>query len=213
MKIIPVNIPIIAAIITAAGSIIGIIFAQHSKVKQEIALRRKIELFDRKQKAYRDILKILAKVNDHSYLIGSEVNWKIIRYVYDEVILIGSKEVVEKTNELLLDTSPDSRGTDEKIKKLWNAIRRDLHIGELSLDQMHMIRPSPDTVTALALYDKHSDTLKSLGLKTPKQISEMDIDAINTKSKIDKSHLETIKSMVIKELEYERDLQRFLDGV
>lgn len=203
-------IPVITTIITVAGSIIGIIVAQYLKVRQEIALRRKIELFDRKQKAYRDILKILSKMQDHSYFLGTHVNWKITRYAYDEIMLIGSKEVIEKTNELLSDNSPDSQGTDNKMKSLWNSIRKDLYGEEIPLDHMHMIRPSPETINALSLHDKHSSKLKSLGIDTPEKTSNMDIDTVSSQTTIDKDELDLIKKMTKKELEYEQELKLFL---
>lgn len=204
-------VPVIVAIITAASSIIGIIFAQYLKVRQEIILRRDIELFDRKQKAYRDTLKIISKMKDHSYFLGAQVNWKILRYVYDEIMLIGSKEVVEKTNELLDDESSDSRGTDIKRKNLWNAIRKDLYGKKIPSKDMHMIRPSTETLAALSLYGEHSKELKSSGIDTLEKANNMDIDVVNKQTKIDKTNLNLIKDMAKKELEYEDELKRFLD--
>lgn len=204
-------VPVVTTILTVAGSIIGIFFAHHLKVSREIAIRRKIELFDRKQKAYRDILKILSKMKDHSYFIGTRINWKITRYMYDEIILIGSKDVVEKTNDLLLDTSPDSQGTDKKMKNLWNAIRKDLYGEEIPLDQMHMIRPDDETRTALELYHKNSAQLKISGINTPEEASEMDIEKVNNETQIDKNDLDLIKKMTKKELEYENELKQFLE--
>lgn len=204
-------VPVVTTIITVAGSIIGIIIAHHLKVRQEIAIRRKIELFDRKQKAYRDILQILSKIQDHSYFLGTSVNWRITRYAYDEIMLIGSKEVIEKTNELMDDKSLDSQETDKKMKNLWNAIRKDLYGEEIPLEHMHMIRPAPETITALDLHNKHSDKLKSSGIDTIEKASDMDIDVVSKDIEINKKDLDLIKKMTKKELEYENELKQFLE--
>jgi hypothetical protein len=205
-------VPVVTTILTVAGSIIGIFFAHHLKVSREIAIRRKIELFDRKQKAYRNILKTLSKMQDHSYFIGTRINWKITRHMYDEIILVGSKEVVEKTNDLLLDNSPDSQETDKKMKNLWNAIRKDLYGEEIPFNQMHVIKPDDKTITALEVYHKYSAQLKILGIDTPEKASEMDIEKVNNETQIDKNNLNLIKKMTNKELEYEQELKRFLEN-
>jgi hypothetical protein len=204
-------VPIIAAIITTAGSIIGIIITLSQRVKKEIELKREIELFDRKQKAYRDLIHIIFKYQDHSYFIGSQVNWKIIRHVYNELILIGSKEVLEKTNELFQDVSPDSQGTNALIKELWKVIRKDLYKEDLTFEQMHMITPMQKTVDAKVLVDKYFDQLKSIGIDTPEKASLMDVDKISVQSNISKTELESIKEMVKNELEYEKELKKFLE--
>lgn len=204
-------VPVIAAIITAAGSIIGIIVTQHLRVKKEIELRRKIELFDRKQKAYRKILKILSKMEDHITFLGTPVNWKILRYAYNEIILVGSKEVVDKTNELLHDDSPDSSKSDIKIANLWNAIRKDLYGEELSVSDIHMIGPSPTDLKALSLHDKHFDKLKSVGIDTLEKTSGMDIDSICNKTQINTDELNSIKKMAKNQLDFDDELKRFVE--
>ncbi|MEW6044206.1 MAG: hypothetical protein AB1608_08075 [Thermoproteota archaeon] len=205
-------IPVVVAIITAMGSIIGIIITQYLKTKQEIKLKRENDLFDRKQKAYRDILKTFSKMHDHSYFIGSQVNWKIMRYVYNEILLIGSKNVVTITNDLLTDESPDSRGTNEKMKKLYAAIREDLYGEQIPVGEIHITTPSTETVRILALYNSCSEKLKAVGIDTPEKASEMNEFDIAKQTGIDVNILNSIKNMTKKEFGYENDLKNFLEN-
>lgn len=211
---------LIITIISALG-IVGASFvsgffllrSHHSKVRQEIKIHRENELFDRKQKAYRELLKVLSRSEDYSNFLGTPINWKIIRYFYDEIMLIGSKEVIEKTNELLSDESPNTKNSDKIMKQLWYAIRKDLYDEKISIDNMKMIRPSPKTIRALALHNVVYFKLKSLGIDTIAKTREMDVDDINKKSQIDKSDLNLIKEMAKEELENENELKRFLEDI
>lgn len=209
----PVEIyEIIAAVLGATISGILLLLTHHKKVNQEIEKHRKIDNFEKRKKAYRKILEMLSKLLDHSHLLGKPVNWKITRYAYNEILLVGSKEVVEKTNELMLSIGEsDSSVTDAKVKNLWNAIRNDLHGEELSPEQMHMIRPSTETLAALSLYHNYSNQLKSAGINSLEKARDMDLSAIHAATQIDTNELLDIKEMAKNELMYDDELNKFLD--
>lgn len=202
-------VPVIAAIITAAGSIISVIYVHSSKVKQELALRREIELFDRKQKAYRTVLHLVSRMTDHSYLIGSEVNWKIIRHVYNEILLVGSSDVIKAANELLQADNKSSEKENELIKNFWNTIRTDLYKQSLSLNEMHVISPSQETIDALNIYHEHLSDFWDGNITTIKDLSEMNVEEIQRLTGIDLENLTKIKNTAIRELQYEKELKEF----
>lgn len=203
-------VPVIVAIITTAGSIIGVIYAQYSKIKQEMKLRREVELFDRKQKAYRAIMNLISKLSDHSYLIGSEVNWKITRNVYNEIMLVGSPEVVKITNTMLIESHDlPSEKEHDLIKRLWDAIRNDLYKQSIPLNEMHVITPSQETVDALKIYHDHASELWEMNITTIKQLSEMNIEEARRLTNMNIDDLTKIKDMAIRELKYEKELEEF----
>lgn len=207
-------VPVIVAIITAAGSIIGVIYAQYSKVKQEMRLRREVELFDRKQKAYRTIMNLILRLYDHSYFIGSEINWKTIRHVYNEIMLVGSLEVAKIANKMIIESHDlASEKKHELIKNLWGAIRNDLYKQSIPTSEMHIISPSQETVDALKIYDTHASTLSNsiIGITTIRQLSEMDVGSIHRITNIDTADLTKIKDMAVRELRYEKELREFLE--
>lgn len=205
------SLQIIIASIGATISGIILLITHHSKVNQEIEKHRKIENFERKQKAYREILRLISQVLDYQRFLGSPMTWKIVRYAYDEIMIVGSKEVVEKANELLLN-KVDGETANNKIKDLWNLIRKDLYGEELPIEHMHVITPSPETVNALSLYHEHSAALISLGINSLEKASNMDVDIINQHTTIDKEKLYLIKKMAENELQYENDFKKFLEG-
>ena len=202
---------IVIGSIGATISGIILLITHHSKVNQEIEKHRKIENFERKQKAYREILKLISKVLDYSHFLGTPVNWKIVRYAYDEIMIVGSKEVVEKTNELLLK-EVSAETTNAKIKDLWNAIRKDLYGEELPIDHMHVISPSSETVNALSTYHECSAKLGACGINSLKDASIMDVTVVSSQTQIDEKKLDLIKRMAINEIEYDDELKRFLEG-
>jgi len=126
---------------------------------------------------------------------------------------VGSKEVVEKTNELMssIGTGGDTSVTDPKVKNLWNAIRKDLYGEEISPEHMHMIRPSTETLDALTLYGNHSDKLKTVGIINLENAADMDLAAVHSATQIDANDLLTIKEMAKNELMYDDELNKFLD--
>ncbi|HJU12904.1 MAG TPA: hypothetical protein VJ792_00415, partial [Candidatus Nitrosotalea sp.] len=132
--------------------------------------------------------------------MGSPVNWKIVRYVYDEIMLIGTKEVIEKTNELLSDNSPDSENADNIMKHLWNVMRKDLYGEEVPLKHMKTITPSPETLRTMVLHNKYFNELKSLGIDTIEKTSKMNIDDVIKHCTIDRDSLNLIKNMAQNEL-------------
>lgn len=116
---------ILQIIVASAGATISgviLLVIHHSRVKQELEIHKKTDEFERKQKAYRAILNLISRVTDHSYLIGSEINWKIMRHVYNEILLVGSLDVVKASNEFILKLDEVSgKKEHELIKNLWIA--------------------------------------------------------------------------------------------
>lgn len=202
-------IPVIAAIITTTGSIISVIYIHNSKVKQELTLRREIELFDRKQKAYRTVLHLISRMTDHSYLIGSEVNWKIIRHVYNEILLVGSSDVVKAANYLLQSNNKSSEKENELIKNLWNTIRTDLYKQNLSLNEMHVISPSQETIDVLNIYNEHLSDFVDRNITTINDLAEINVGETQRLTGMDIGDLTRIKGMAIRELQYEKELKEF----
>lgn len=197
--------------VTISGIII--LLTHHWKVKQEINIHRGIENFNRKQNAYREILQLISKMVDHSHFLGKPVNWRIIRHAYDEIMLVGSKDVVKLANEFIVKSDElEGKKLHDAIKQLWNVIRSDLYGESLPLDEMHIISPSPDTISALNTYHKYANELKAFGINNIEDASEMDIFKIKDKIEIKSGVLSEIKEMAKKELSFEEEFRKFVEA-
>lgn len=204
---------IIVTIVGASISAFVLLMIHHRKVKQEIKIHGNIDNFNERKKAYHDLLQLVSKMSDHSHTLEKPVNWKIIRHIYNEIMLIGSKEVVDVANKFFIDSDTFvGEKEHEAIKRLWNAIRKDLYDETIPLDQMHIINPSPETVTALNLLNTHLNDLKPFGITTLKDAANMNLDDLVNRNALDgnKDNLEAIKKMAIKEIEISDDFEQFL---
>ena len=196
---------------TISGFIL--LLTHHWKVKQEINIHRGIENFNRRQNAYREILQLISKMTDHSHFLGKPVNWRIIRHAYDEIMVVGSKDVVKLANEIIVKSDKlEGKKLHGAIKQLWNVIRSDLYGESLPLEEMHIITPSPDTISALNTYHKYANELKAFGINNIEDASEMDVIKIKDKIEIKEGALSEIKEMAKKELSFEEEFRKFVEG-
>lgn len=161
-------VAVITAIIIAAGSIIGIIITQYLRVKKEIELRREIEVFDRKQDLYRKILDQINQLMDYSYYLGRDMNWKISRKIYDELLLIGSEEVIEYFPELHKEMSNKDSTIEEHLYNVRNAIRKDLYFKELKRKFSRVTTLGNKSKRILEKYEKDLKKLQDNGMKISK---------------------------------------------
>lgn len=203
-----VIIQIITASIGATLSGIILLTIHHRKVKQELDIHRQKDEFDRKQKIYRMVLQHISRLLDQSHLLGSEVNWRITRQIYEELLIVGSPKVIKIYNNFILNLDKiEGKVEHDKLKELWNVIREDLYGTGLAEDEMHVISPSLETISALDIYHNNSAALKALNINNIESISRMDIDDVTIKSNIDKEKLKLLKNMAINELRFEEELR------
>lgn len=200
---------IIVGIFGATISGIILIHLHHRKVKQELEIHRKKDEFDRKQKIYKTILRHISRLIDHSHLLGKEVNWRITRQIYEELLIIGSPKVIETYNNFILNLNEISGKEEEheKQKELWNVIRKDLYDVGLKNEEMHVISPPSETITKLDIYHNNAKKLKTLGITNLEKVSEMDVKEVSTNLGIEFKELESLKNMAIKEIQFENELK------
>jgi len=200
--------------ISVASTISGIIllYTHHKKVKQELKIHGKKEEFDRKQKVYRTMLRNVSELLDFVQNLGSSVNWRIGREIYNELILIGSPAVIDAHNNLTrtYDKATDAEAT-AMIKKLWIAVREDLYDETLKDEQVRFFRPSSSTTKAFEIYAKYAEKLKLLGIESYESLAEMNVEDTYSKTGISKGELESLKKCGVKELYLEQEWKKFVE--
>ena len=194
------------------ATISGIILLQihHSKVKQELDLHRQKDIFDRKQRIYRTILSHVDQIIDYSQYYGVDLNWKISRLTYEELLLIGTEKVIKAFHEFHKEYSKRD-ANPQTLKKLYNAIREDLHEETLSEKEIRVMVPGKKTLKALEILDKHYNILRPLGLENLSKLSQINVEEIHSKTGIIKDDLEKIKDMAIKENRHDDEIKHLLD--
>ena len=201
---------IFLASIGATISGIILLLIHHSKVKQELELHRQKEIFDKKQRVYRIILNNVNQLRDYSLYLGSDMNWKLARLAYDELILIGSEKVIIAYHKFQKEFKKiDS--DDKVVKKLYNAIREDLYETSLPEKEIKMVGPGTKTTNILKILGDHYSKLRPLGLENLHDLSNMDVEEIHSKTSISKDDLKKIKVMAEKENQFDEEIKKFVD--
>lgn len=202
---------VIAAIVGSLISGIILLLIHHMKVKQEIEKHRQIELFDRKQKVYRSILEEINQLFDFTERLGSDMNWRISRHAYNELILIGSASVITAFNNFVKqwDSASDVKST-ELLKSVWIEVRKDLYKEKLLPEQMKIYGPSNKTFKAFEIFAKNASILKTLNLESYDLLSKMNVDEIHAKTGIPKEDLLSLKDMGIREADIEKSYKKFI---
>lgn len=203
--------PIIAASLGAIITGIVLLHIHHSRVKQEIDLQRKKELFEKKQKAYRSILRQVNSLLDFSAYLGPNPNWRITRDIYNQLILVASRPVLEsyfdsikRMNEL------DDTKLADALKSLLRTIREDLYGEKIEDDQIKMHNPPTNTMRALEIYGKQPEKLKQLGLESYDSLASMDIAAVNKSTGIPLEELGFLKAISEKEASFIKEFKQFI---
>lgn len=204
-------------IASTGATISGIILliTHHSKVKQELEIHRKKEVFERKQRMYRSLVNQFLKFLDlKSNPTHDRGNWRIGNYLYTELILVGGKSVIQAFNNhlksKLADTDSDIEHTN-KIKDILIAIRKDLYDEELDYDEINFIQPTQETHKALSIIEEHYPILKSYELTTLQKISDMDIEKMSSEIKISTEKLKFLKDTALQERKIQEDFDDYIN--
>jgi hypothetical protein len=177
---------------TISGAILLLI--HHSRVKQELEIHRKRELFDRKQKTYRLLMRDVFRDLDYVTNLGRPKNWRVTRDVYNELLLIGGKEVIDAYNEYIkkYDQLDDVQGS-QMVKNLAIVIRKDLYGEIISSEQVKFMAPSRKSRHAIEIYAKNHEKLSQFGFDTFELFVNMDIEDIHSKTGISREELKELK--------------------
>ena len=202
-------------IIASAGATISgsvLLLIHHFRVKQELEIHRKKDVFERKQKVYRSLLRNVSALMDFTSSLGKNVNWRISREIYNELILTGSNTVIEAHNKFTResDTSDDKKYT-ELVKSMWIAVRKDLYEESLSPKDMRFFGGSNKTLKVYETYGKYREKIRPLGIENYESIAQMNVDEIHSQTNIDKTELEFMKKQCLKEVEIEKEWKIFIE--
>lgn len=208
---------IIIASVGATISGVILLITHHSKVKQELEIHRKKEVFERKQRMYRNLVdQFLAFLDLKHNPTHDRGNWRIGNYLYTELVLIGGKSVIQAFNNHL---KSKLKGTDNdiehtnKIKDVLIAIRKDLYDEELDYDEINFIQPTQETHTALSIIEENYPAFESYNLTTLQEISDMDIEKIHSETKIPIEKLSFLKNTALQERKIQDEFEIYLDKI
>lgn len=204
-------------IIASAGATIsGIILlhTHHSRVKQELEIHRRKDVFERKQKMYRSFVNNFMKQMD---LRGNPThdlaNWRIGNYLYNELLFIASESVIRAFNKYLkgiLQSNTDEEFTN-MTKDVLIAIRKDLYGENISRDEINFIRSTLDADKALQIINENYAVLEKHGLTNFQNFSTVDINSISTQTGIPLEKLNFVKKTALNEIRIELEFKRFLE--
>lgn len=208
---------IIIASVGATISGIVLLLTHHSRVKQELEIHRKKDVFERKQRMYRNLVDEFIKFLDLRFNPQHDRgNWRIGNYLYMELMLIGGEPVIHALNQhlkaKLVDSDDDTEHTN-KIKDILVAIRKDLYDEKLNHNEINFIQPTQETHTALSLVEENYPVFESYNLTTLQEISDMDIEKIHSETKIPTEKLSFLKKTALRERKIQEDFEAYMDKI
>lgn len=201
---------IIAAILAATISGLILLRSHHSKVQEEIRLHKEIDVFERKKTVYQNVLNHVTEILDYVTLFGKKTNWRMARQSYNDLILTGSKSVINAYNDFLKNFDANNPKTDEKVKKILYEIRKDLYNEDLKITDIKFMTPGSRTIKSLELIGKHRSKLEGQGFDSLESLSQMNVDDIKSKTGIDAEDLQTIKDICQEERQFSEELKNSL---
>ncbi|MBI5147394.1 MAG: hypothetical protein HZA84_09330 [Thaumarchaeota archaeon] len=193
------TLQIIIASVSATISGVILLLLHHSRVKQELEIHRKKEIFERKQKMYRKLLNHIEERLDYVFFLGNDLDWREVRLIYNELMLSGAKPVIDAFNNFLKTYNPQNPKDDEKFKKILVEIRKDLYGDVISVSDVKVVNPGSKILDELEILGNHKEILANEGFENFESLSKMDIDMIHAKTSIDKADLQQIKHVAEKE--------------
>jgi hypothetical protein len=202
---------IIAASIAAtiSGSILLLI--HHSKVKQELEIQRKKEQFEKKQLAYRSIIREVNALWDFSATLGRTTNWRINREIYQGFLIVASKPVIIAYNTLMRNfDTPDNQQLTKLLKDMVIAMRHDLYDDALTPDQIRFIEMPKGTIAALEKYGSHREKLEQLGIKNLDDLAMMKVEEVYQKTGISIPDLKQLHEVGMKESRLLKEVDDYL---
>lgn len=201
---------IIAAIAGATISGWILLRSHHSKVQEEIRLHKEIDVFERKKIVYQNVLNNVTEILDYVTLFGKKTNWRIARQTYNDLILTGSKSIIDAYNDFLKNYDGNNPKTDEKVKKILFEIRKDLYKEDLKITDIKFMVPGSRTMKSLELIGKHRSTLEEQGFDSLDSLSQMNVDDIKSKTAIAVEDLQKIKDICQEEKQFSEELKNSL---
>jgi len=206
-------------IIASVGATISgffLLIIHHSKVKEELEIHRKKEVFDRKQKMYRDFYNyFLERLNLESNAIHDRGNWRIGDYFYTELLLIGGENVIHAVNKHLnakLAGNVNNTEESNNIKDILIEIRKDLYGENLDKSDINFIQSTQDTNDALEIIENNYDILKKYDFTTLQSITKMDVEQMVKTTQISEEKLNFLKNVALKEKKIYDEFRQFLDN-
>jgi len=203
---------IIIASVGATISGIILLLIHHARVKQELEIHRQLELFDRKQDLYRKILDQINQMMDYSYFLGQDMNWKISRKIYDELLLIGSEDVIDYFHEFHKEMSKIDKKIDEHLYNIRNAIRKDLYSKELKRKSSRVTQMGKKSQRVLEKYENELKTLQDNGYDNFEKLSKIDIKKLHDEYKIPEESLKDIKEMAMAQNSIDEEFSKYYDS-
>ena len=201
---------IVAAVIGATISGWVLLRSHHSRVKEEIRLHKEIDVFERKKTVYQNVLNHVTEIIDYVTLFGKKTNWRIARQTYNDLILTGSKSVINAYNDFLKNYDANNPKTDEKIKKILFEIRKDLYSDDLKITDIKFMTAGSRTMKSLEIIGKHRTKLEEQGFDSLSLLSQMNVDDIKSKTGINVQDLQKIKDVCLEEEQFLEELKNSL---
>lgn len=202
---------IIAAAIAATISGTILLWIHHNNVKQELEIQRKKELFERKQTAYRSIIRQVNALVDFSSTLGRTTNWRINREIHQGFLIVASKQVLIAYNSLMrnFDTRDNQQFT-KLLKDMIIAMRHDLYDDILTPDQITFLDMPTGTLSALLVYASHREQPKALGITNLDDMSMMNVEDVSQKTGISIQDLQKLKEAGVRESRLLRELDDYI---
>jgi len=204
---------IIAALIGATISGVILLQIHHSKVKQELEIHQKKDVFDRKQKMYRSFVNnFMALLDVRGNPTHDFANWRVGNYLYNELLFIANDSVIRAFNKYLkYEKTDDPIEFTNITKDVLIAIREDLYGETINRDDINFIRQSRDVDKAFQSINEYYESLEKLNLTNFENFSEIDTKDVAEKTGIPIEKLDFIKKIALNEIRIQSEFTRFLE--
>ena len=208
----------IVHIVLAAVAAFAISVATHYyNAQQKLRVHHKSEIFERKQKMYRQFLQHFPeKVPLTRIPIYDKGNWKIGDYFYNELLSLASTDVMKAYHKYLsIQDKPkvDDIEYDNASKDLLITIRKDLTGEIISRDDIVYFAPPEEISVAYRFIRANYSILQPYDLTNLKNFAQINIDKISSETVLDTSKLRQIKDIAEEEIKRDGEFREFLQQI
>ena len=192
------DVDLVHIVLVAATTLAISVATYYYNARQKLKVHHKSEIFERKQKMYRQFLQHFPeKVPLTRIPIYDKGNWKIGDYFYNELLSLASTDVMKTYHKYLSiqdESKVDDIEYDNARKDLLIAIRKDLTGETISRDDIIYFAPPEEISVAYRFIRANYRILQPYNLTNLKNFAQINIDKISSETALDASELRQIKS-------------------
>jgi hypothetical protein len=168
-----------------------------------------MERFERKTGVYRKLMQAIYRLVDFSMFFGEEMNWRITRQLYGELVLVGSPDVIVSFNNFAKEWDPRKPEMDRLYFDVFYSIHQDLYHEALPPGSIKIINPPKPVIDFLEQQSKWTAQILAQGIKDWKELSKVDERSLSTKIGIPGDILTRLKAIASDEVRREEERKKF----